>query len=51
MSQITGRCIFFPEMLRNALFVVGTLLLSARDGSITPLLVLLVVAEGTCTHA
>jgi hypothetical protein len=45
ISQMTGRFVFFPEVLRNAAFAAGTLALSARDGSLTPALAALVLLE------
>jgi hypothetical protein len=42
---MTGRFVAFPEVLRNALFVVGTLALALLDGSFTPMLAVIVVLE------
>jgi hypothetical protein len=44
-TQMSARFICFSEALRNAGFAAATLLMSHRDGSLTPALAVLVVAE------
>jgi hypothetical protein len=45
ISQVTGRFVFFPELLRNAAFAATTLALAAQDGSLTAAVAVGVVCE------
>lgn len=48
-SQITGRVIFVPELIRNFAFAVAMIALAASDGSLTPPFAVLVLLEAVAS--